>query len=270
VARSLGAVIFLSVQFFLLLSGQSSVAATGCEGATLPEFVSEEPQTTLEPADNRTKNPPPINFRNSRGVKTLAPYRFNVKSGPFPDLTKLGWDLILVSGNNELPASEASVTFSKVIGALKVTLCVDARGVAPGAYSGGLRIAGAAIEPIEIQLTANLRDNEHIWIAGGLVVATIVALFYKWWLDNVADPGKPDDPNPLRFWSWVKSHWGRVLIAAVGGAGGIYFKDYWNTEAFVPSDRWTLWLAAGTAVVAASVLTGAAGNAIARTRNKPE
>jgi hypothetical protein len=53
-----------------------------------------------------------------------------------------------------------------------------------------------------------------------------------------------------------------IVIAVVGGAGGVYITKFGNTDSFVPGERWGLWAAIFTAVMSASLLLNALGMAL--------
>ncbi|MDQ6947950.1 MAG: hypothetical protein M3256_17205 [Actinomycetota bacterium] len=217
--------------------------------------------TTLKPKDQRTTVPPPIDFGTSRSERTLAPYTFS-NTGPPLDPSKLSWDLTLVDGNRQFPDDHAGVTFQDAFGDLRVSLCLVGRDVPTGSYSGSLTIAGSTLKPVQLPLTVNLKDNNWriIWL--GLVVASILAVFVKWWMVQLADSGEDNFPSIGRFFRWLRRQWVTVAISVIGAAGAVYQTKYGNSATFSPSQRWSLWSATFTAVTTASLLLTSISKAI--------
>jgi hypothetical protein len=179
----------------------------------------------------------------------------------------MSWDFLLVNGNTTFPDSHASVKFSNTLGNLRVALCLTPDGVPTGSYSGSLTLAGPGVKPVQLPLTINLKDNNLglIWV--GIAIATVAAVFFKWWTMKVADTSTDNTANVSEFWSWLKKQWVTVVIAILGAVGGVFITKFLNAVSFVPSDRWGLWVATFTAVMSASLLLNAIGIAVEPTKN---
>jgi hypothetical protein len=253
--------------FFLIPSASASVK---CAPVPSPPYIAIKTVTTLAPADARTAMPPAINFGTSRESQDVAPYTFTV-TGPTADPAKMSWDLLLVNGNTTFPVSHASVQFSDVLGNLRVALCLAPAGVPTGSYSGSLSLAGPGVKPVQLPLTVNLKDNNLAVIWAGIVIFAVAAVFFKWWTLKVADTTVSNSASVTEFWDWLKKQWVTAVIAVLGAAGGVYLAKFQNTDSFVPSARWGLWVATFTAVMSAALLLNALGMAVEpSTDNKPK
>lgn len=260
--RLVAALAILCTSQLVFVGSGASAADTACNKAPSPPYVATKTVTTLTPADARTTNPLTISFGTSRASQRLAPYTFTV-TGPLPDPAKMSWDLLLVNGNETLPAGDASVTFSDVLNDLRVTLCLTPGGVPAGSYSGSLTIAGPGVQPVELPLTINLKDNNLFLIVFGIVVAAAAAIFFKWWTMKIADPESGNTVNIKEFLTWIRNQWITVFVAVIGAAGGVFITKFLNADSFVPNDRWELWVTTFTAVMSASLLLNALGSAVA-------
>lgn len=264
--RSVAVLAIIGLPLFVFLIPSASGASVTCGNVPSPAYVATNAVTTLTPANERTTTPPAINFGTSRESQNVAPYTFTV-TGPAPDPTKMSWDLLLVNGNMTFPDSHASVRFSNTLGNLRVALCLAPAGVPTGSYSGSLTLAGPGVKPVQLPLTVNLKDNNLALIWVGIVISAGAAIFFKWWTMKVADKNAPNGVSIREFWNWLKKQWVTVLIAVLGAAGGVFIARFLNTDTFVPSDRWGLWVATFTAVISAALLLNALGMAIEPEKN---
>lgn len=253
--------ILLVCAFAFLPMPSASAESTTCTTTSSPSYVPAETKTKLTAANERSTKPPAINFGTSRDGLSIAPYTFKV-AGPIPAPATMSWDLLLVNGNRTFPVSNTSVTFSNVLGDLRVDVCLNPDGVPSGSYSGSLTLAGPGVELKQLPLTVNLKDNNLgvIWL--GMVVAAFAAIFFKWWTIKVADKNAENGPQFSLFMKWLKTQWITAAIAVLGAAGGIYVTKFHQTESFAPGDRWGLWGATFTAVMSASLLLNALGLAV--------
>ena len=259
--RSVAALAVTGMTPFVFLIPSASGASVECERVPSPPYVGTRAVTTLAPANERTTKPPAINFGTSRESQDVAPYTFTV-TGPAPDPTKMSWSLLLVDGNSTFPDSHASVTFSNTLGNLRVALCLAPAGVSTGSYSGSLTLAGPGVKSVQLPLTVNLKDNNLVMIWVGIVISAAAAVFFKWWTIKVADTNVSNGANFSEFWKWLTKQWVTVAIAVVGAVVGVYIAKFQNTDSFVPSERWGLWVATFTAVMSAALLLNALGVAI--------
>jgi hypothetical protein len=264
--RSVAALAVMLLPLFVLLIPSSVGASVTCERVPSPPYVATNTVTTLTPANERTTQPPTINFGTSRASQDVAPYTFTV-TGPSPDPTKMSWDFLLVNGNSTFPDSHASVRFSSALGNLRVALCLAPAGVPTGSYSGSLTLAGAGVKPVQLPLTVNLKDNYLVAIWGGIIISAAAAVFFKWWTMKLADTNATNGVSVREFGKWFKVQWVTVAIAVVGAAVGVYITKFGNTDSFVPGERWGLWAATFTAVMSASLLLNALGMALEPKKN---
>lgn len=255
---------------FLFLISSASGASVSCEHAPSPPYIVTNAVTTLTPANERTTKPVAINFGTSRESQDVAPYTFTV-TGPAPDPTKMSWDFLLVDGNRTFPDSHASVRFSNALGNLRVAVCLAPAGVPTGSYSGSLTLAGPGVKPAQLPLTVNLKDDNLVMIWAGIVISAAAAVFFKWWTMKVADTAVSNGASIKELWNWLTKQWVTVIIAVLGAAGGVYITKFQNTDSFVPSARWGLWVATFSAVISASLLFNALGIAVEPpTKDKPK
>jgi hypothetical protein len=268
--RSVAALTVIGMLQFLFLIPSASGASVNCEHAQSPPYVVTNAVTTLTPANERTTKPPAINFGTSRESQDVAPYTFTV-TGPAPDPTKMSWDFLLVDGNRTFPDSHASVRFSNALGNLRVAVSLAPAGVPTGSYSGSLTLAGPGVKPVQLPLTVNLKDDNLVMIWAGIVISAAVAVFFKWWTMKVADTAVSNGANIRELWNWLTKQWVTVIIAVLGATGGVFITKFQNTDSFVPSARWGLWVATFSAVMSASLLLNALGIAVEPpTKDKPK
>jgi hypothetical protein len=183
----------------------------------------------------------------------------------------MSWDFLLVNGNTTFPDSQASVRFFNSLGNLRVALCLTPAGVPTGSYSGSLTIAGPGVKPVQLPLTVNLKDNNLALIWAGIFIAAVAAVFFKWWTLKVADTAASNGVSVTEFLSWLGKQWVTVAIAIIGAAVGVYIARFVNTDSFVASERWGLWVATFTAVTSAALLLNALGLAVEPDQpNKPK
>lgn len=259
--RPVATLVIMVASIFVFLIPSASAATVKCPRVPRAPYVAAKTVTTLAPADQRTTTPPAINFGTSRESQNVAPYTFTV-TGRAPDPSKMSWDFLLVNGNTTFPDSDASVTFFNSLGNLRVALCLTPAGVPTGSYSGSLTIAGPGVKPVQLPLTVNLKDNNLALIWAGIFIAAVAAVFFKWWTLKVADTAASNGVSVTEFLSWLGKQWVTVAIAIIGAAVGVYIARFVNTDSFVASERWGLWVATFTAVTSAALLLNALGIAV--------
>lgn len=264
--RLAAALVVMGISQLMFLIPTASGASTNCKSVNSPLYVATKTVTRLAPANDRTKNPPPINFGTSRDSQDIAPYTFTV-TGPAPDPKKMSWDFLLVNGNRTFPDSDASVTFSNTFGNLRVALCLTPDGVPAGSYSGSLTLAGPGVKAVQLPLTINLKYNNLFMIWIGIIVSAAVAVFFKWWTMKIADTNANNGASLIELFKWLRKQWVTVVIAVIGAAGGVYIAKFQKVDTFVAGDRWELWVATFTAVMSASLLLNSLGIAIEPKKN---
>lgn len=252
------ALLTVSVPF----ASNAQAKETTCTAASSPEYLpADDAATVLRPKDQRTTAPPPVDLGASRSNVRLAPYTYSI-NGPAPGLKKLSWDLTLVDGNRQFPDNQVGVAFSNVLKDLRVSLCLIARNVPPGSYAGSLTIAGDTVEPVQLPITVNLKDNDYEVIWAGLAIASLLAVFVKWWMVRLADSAQSNYPSIGAFIKWIREQYVTVVISVVGAAGLVYQTKYLGIASFTSGQRWALWSATFTAVTTASLLLTSIGKAV--------
>lgn len=162
----------------------------------------------------------------------------------------------------EFPDDQVGVRFSNVLKDLRVSLCLVLRDTRPGSYSGSLTIAGDTVEPVQLPLTVNVKDNNFTILWLGLLSAALLAIFVKWWMVRLADSSQNNYPSKREFLRWLGQQYVTVLISVVGAVGVVYRTKYLAVASFTPEERWGLWSAAFTAVTTASLLLTSIGKAV--------
>jgi hypothetical protein len=249
----------------LPVSGQALAASpvTTCTnlGNSPPYSGASLASTTLDPQNQRTNTPAPITFTGSNGDHPIAPYTYTV-NGKFPNLSKLAWGLSLINGNDIYPQNDVAVHFYNSLGSLQVVVCIRTTDVSAGSYSGSLGLAGGGIKPVQLPLTINIKYAGWPLIFLGMLVAAIVGVFVKWWMTKIGGSDPDNSPKLSQFAVWLWRQKITVLIAVLGAAYVVFQSKYVASSGFTIDDCWSLWVATGVAVSAASLLTTTFGAAV--------